>query len=379
MEKNQIREAGAPDAGGRPRALIAMSGGVDSSVAAQCMLEQGYDCVGVTMKLYDNEDIGLSKGHTCCSLDDVDDARQVCYRLGIPHYVVNFKEDFSGKVIDRFVAAYERGDTPNPCIDCNRFLKFDRLFERAFALQCQKLVTGHYARSVYDSLRDRWLLLRAKNLAKDQTYVLCFMTQEMLAKVIFPLGEMEDKEEVRRIAQRSGFENAGKHDSQDICFVPDGDYAAFLSRRTGKEYPPGDFVDEEGHVLGRHKGLIRYTTGQRRGLGLALPEKLYVKSKDLSANTVTLCPDAGLYTKELTAEDFNWISIPAPSAGETVRVTAKPRYRAKEAPATAMVREDGRVSVVFDEPQRAITSGQAVVLYDGQMVVGGGTICGKGD
>ena len=356
--------------------MIAMSGGVDSSVAALRMQKAGYDCIGVTMKLYDNEEIGLPKGNTCCSLDDTEDARQVCYRLGIPHYVVNFREDFSEKVIDRFVAAYERGDTPNPCIDCNRFLKFARLFDRAEALDCGKIVTGHYARTAFDEEKGRWLLKRAANKEKDQSYVLYFMTQQMLEKVCFPLGETSDKEEIRSEAEQYGFVNARKHDSQDICFVPDGDYAAFIRRRTGKEYPPGDFVDEEGRVLGRHKGLIGYTTGQRRGLGLALPAPLYVRKKNMQANTITLVPDEKLYTRELTAEDFNWISIDPPKEGEEVRVTAKPRYRAKEAPAIALRQQDGRVRIIFDEPQRAITSGQAVVLYDGEDVVGGGTICG---
>lgn len=359
----------------RPRALIAMSGGVDSSVAALYMQRAGYECVGVTMKLYENEEIGLEKESTCCSLDDVEDARQVCYRLGMSHYVVNFREDFSRKVIDRFVAAYERGDTPNPCIDCNRFLKFERLVDRADALDCEKIVTGHYARVAYDGETGRWLLKRARNLAKDQSYVLYFMTQRMLERAYFPLGETQDKEEIRQVAEQHGFVNARKHDSQDICFVPDGDYASFIRRRTGKEYPPGDFVDEDGTVLGRHKGLIRYTTGQRRGLGLALPAPLYVKGKDMDRNTVTLVPDGKLYSRELMAEDFNWIMMTAPPEGTELRVCAKPRYRAKEASASVFPQKDGRVRIVFDEPQRAITTGQAVVLYDGENVVGGGTIC----
>ena len=360
----------------RPRALIAMSGGVDSSVSALYMQQAGYECIGVTMKLYDNEDIGVSRDRTCCSLDDTDDARQVCYRLGMSHYVVNFREDFSGKVIDRFVAAYERGATPNPCIDCNRFLKFEKLFDRADALGCEKVVTGHYARVIYDEGKGRWLLKRAVNRAKDQSYVLYFMTQKMLKKAFFPLGETADKEEIRQTAEKYGLVNARKHDSQDICFVPDGDYASFIRRRTGKEYPAGDFVSEDGKVLGRHKGLICYTTGQRRGLGLSLPAPLYVRSKDPEHNTVTLVPDEKLYSRELTAEDFNWISFEAPLPGEVIRITAKPRYRAQEAPATAVLQQDGRVRIVFDEPQRAITSGQAVVLYYGEDVVGGGTICG---
>ncbi len=356
------------------RALIAMSGGVDSSVAALRMQQMGYACTGVTMKLYDNEQIGLDKGRTCCSLDDVEDARQVCYRMGIPHYVLSLKDCFSEKVIDRFVQAYERGETPNPCIDCNRFLKFDSLFSRMEILDCQVFVTGHYARVEYDPVRERWLLKKARNRAKDQSYVLYFMTQQMLSRARFPLGEYEDKEEIRRIAAEAGFDNARKHDSQDICFVPDGDYAAFIERRTGKPWPAGNFVDREGHILGKHKGQIRYTIGQRRGLGLSLPAPLYVCDKDPEENVVILSPEEALFTRELAAEDFNWIACDPPAG--PIRVCARSRYNAKEAPATAAVLKDGRVRVVFDEPVRAITPGQAVVLYDGDIVVGGGTICG---
>ena len=355
----------------KPRALIAMSGGVDSSVAALEMIRRGYHCTGVTMKLYDNDDPDISS-RVCCSIDDVEDARQVCYSLGMPHYVMNFKEEFSCMVMDRFVQAYECGDTPNPCIDCNRYLKFARLYDRAIQLECEVLVTGHYARIDYDPLKKRYLLKKSRNLLKDQSYVLAFLTQDILAHTCFPLGEFRDKEEVRLLAAAHGFGNAEKHDSQDICFIPDGDYASFIKRRTGKEYPEGDFVDEEGHVLGRHKGLIRYTIGQRRGLGLALPAPLYVRKKDMEKNQVILSPDSGLYQKELYARDFNWISCEAPKA--PIKVTAKPRYRAPEAEAVADVLPDGIVRVVFEQPQRAITPGQTVVLYDGETVVGGGII-----
>ena len=354
------------------RALIAMSGGVDSSVAAMLMCREGYECIGVTMKLYDNEDIGLSKGHTCCSLDDVEDARGVAYQLGMRFYVMNFKEDFSEKVIDRFVDAYETGRTPNPCIDCNRYMKFAKLYHRAQEVGCDVIVTGHYARIEYDENRGRWLLKKSKNTAKDQSYVLYFMTQEQLAHTRFPLGEFETKEEVRSLAAEYHFTNAGKHDSQDICFVPDGNYAGFIERRTGKKYENGPFVDNEGNVLGEHKGIIRYTIGQRKGLGLALPAPLYVCRKDMKNNTVILSPEKDLYTKELMADDFNWIALEAPK--EPIRVTAKTRYHAREAAATAVSLDDKTVKIVFDEPQRAITSGQAVVLYDGDVVVGGGTI-----
>jgi tRNA-specific 2-thiouridylase len=356
----------------RKKALIAMSGGVDSSVAAMLMCEAGYECIGITMKLYNNEDIGIPKGHTCCSLDDVEDARSVAYKLGMKFYVQNFTEGFNEQVIERFIVSYENGSTPNPCIDCNRYMKFDELYTRAKAYGCDFIVTGHYARVEYDEQRGRWLLKKALNKAKDQSYVLYFMNQEQLSHTRFPLGEYADKEEVRAQAEKYNFINARKHDSQDICFVPDGDYAAFIQRHTGKEYPHGDFVDLEGNVLGEHKGIIRYTVGQRRGLGLSLPAPLYVCRKDMKNNTVILSPEEKLYTQELTAADFNWIAYEQPE--NPVRVTAKTRYQAKEAPATAQVQPDGTVKLIFDTPQRAITSGQAVVLYDGDIVVGGGTI-----
>ena len=358
----------------RKRALIAMSGGVDSSAAAILMQKEGYECIGVTMKLYENEEIGISRENTCYSLEDVEDARSVAWRLGMRYYVMNFTRDFEEKVIHRFVHAYETGATPNPCIDCNRYMKFEKLYARAMELECDCIVTGHYARIRYDEGTQRWQLLRGLNRAKDQSYVLCFMTQEELAHTRFPLGEYADKEQVRALAQEYGLVNAKKHDSQDICFVPDGDYAGFIERYTGKTYLAGDFIGPGGNVLGRHRGIIRYTIGQRKGLGLALPAPLYVKEKDLKNNRVILSPEKDLYSVGLIAGDFNWVSVSTPAPGCVLHVTAKPRYRAKEATAQARVLEDGRVAVTFEEPQRAITSGQAIVLYDGDLVVGGGII-----
>ena len=354
------------------KALIAMSGGVDSSVSAALMIKEGYDCIGVTMKLYENETVGMAKESTCCSLSDTEDARKVCSRLGMPYYVLNFKEDFAAQVIDRFVAAYEAGDTPNPCIDCNRYMKFDKLYQRAKELDCDYIVTGHYARVEYDETTGRYLLKKSKNEAKDQSYVLAFLDQEQLKHTIFPLGGFVSKEEVREIAETHGFVNARKHDSQDICFVPEGNYADFMKQYTGKEYPVGDFVTTDGKKLGEHKGIIRYTIGQRKGLGLALPAPMYVCRKDMEKNEVILSSEDALFTTTCIVDEFNWIAYDEPK--EPVRVTAKTRYRAKEAPATARVRSDGRVELVFDEPQRAITTGQAAVLYDGENVVGGGTI-----
>ena len=346
------------------KALIAMSGGVDSSVAAACMTEAGYDCLGVTMRLHDY-------GTTCGAAAEAQDAARVAAQLGFPFAVLDCREEFERQVISRFITAYEVGDTPNPCIECNRYMKFSRLLDYAAANGCDTVVTGHYARVEYDG--EKYRLKKARNPAKDQTYVLYFLTQEQLARIAFPLGDMPDKDTVRQRAAAYGFTSAHKADSQDICFVPDGKYADFIRRRTGREYPAGDFVTADGRVLGQHKGLIGYTIGQRRGLGLALPAPLYVRRKDVANNTVLLTPECDLYTDTLVADGFNWVAGDTPTA--PLRVTAKTRYAAKEAPATATALPDGRVQVVFDTPQRAVTCGQAVVLYDGDYVVGGGRIC----
>ncbi len=352
------------------KALIAMSGGVDSSAAALLTLRSGYSCIGATMRLYDNEMIA-SDSNTCCSLDDVEDARSVARRLGIPFYVFNFKEDFREKVIDGFVRCYEEGLTPNPCIECNRHLKFDRLLHRARELGCDAVVTGHYAQIRQDPDTGRWLLCRAADRSKDQTYVLYTLTQDQLAHTLFPLGGMT-KAQVRALAEAEGFVNARKHDSQDICFVPDGDYVAFMKRYTGREYPKGDFLDQDGRVLGRHNGAVCYTLGQRKGLGLAMGAPVYVCAKDMQANTVTVGPNEALYASSLLADNWNW--FPFPVLTEPLRVTAKARYSQLEQPATVFPEADGCARVVFDTPQRALTPGQAVVLYSGDIIVGGGTI-----
>ena len=350
------------------RAMIAMSGGVDSSVAAYLMVQAGYDCLGMTMRLYNNEDIGKTE-KTCCSLDDVEDARSVAFRLGIPFRVFNFTEEFRSCVIDRFVNAYECGETPNPCIDCNKYLKFGKIFQRMDELGYDYVVTGHYARIEQDG--DRFLLKKGLDDSKDQSYVLYGLTQAQLARTVFPLGGMT-KAETRRIAEEQGFLNARKHDSQDICFVPDGDYAAFLERYTGKSDPAGEFVDTQGKVLGRHKGIVRYTIGQRKGLGLALPCPMYVKDKDMAGNRVILSKNEELFSRELDAKGFNWSALDCPSG--TIRASAKIRYKHTEQPASVTPTGPDTVHIVFDEPQRAICRGQAVVLYDGDTVLGGGTI-----
>ncbi len=353
------------------KALIAMSGGVDSSVAAYLVKEQGYECIGATMKLYHNDDIGIPRAHTCCSLDDVEDARNVALTLGIPYYVFNFSERFKEEVMDKFVKCYESGMTPNPCIDCNRYLKFEYLYNRAKELDYDYIVTGHYALIEYSEEHGRYLLKKSPNLAKDQSYVLYSLTQDQLAHTLFPLGAM-DKQEVRNIAEEHNLITATKHDSQDICFVQNGSYADFIENYTGRTYEPGNFIDTEGNILGTHKGIIRYTIGQRKGLGLALKQPMYVKSVNVEDNTVVLARDEELFSDTLIANDLNLISVPHID-GE-LRVKAKVRYRHTEQWATVKQISDDKIKVVFDEPQRAITKGQAVVLYDGDIVVGGGTI-----
>lgn len=352
------------------KALIAMSGGVDSSAAALLMKNAGFECMGVTMKLHDSG--GVCSEKACCTADDAEDARGVCARLGMPFYVFNFVGDFDRNVIERFVRSYETGETPNPCIDCNRYLKFGALYRKAEELGCGCIVTGHYARVERDEGMGRWLLKKSLNAAKDQSYVLYFLSQEQLAHTRFPLGEFADKSEVRLLAEESGLLNAAKRESQDICFVPDGDYAAFIRRYRGADSPEGDFTDLNGNVLGRHKGVINYTIGQRKGLGISWSEPLYVLKKSVSDNTVTLGAESGLYSDRLTARDFNWI-LPRPD--KPIEVAVRTRYHAEEAPAVAEANADGTVTVTFAKPQRAVSPGQAAVLYDGDIVVGGGTIC----
>lgn len=351
------------------KALIAMSGGVDSSVAALLMKEKGYDCVGCTMKLYRNEDAGIENEHTCCSLDDVEDAKRIARYLEIPYYIFNFSQDFRANIIDRFVWSYENGRTPNPCIDCNRYMKFGKLFERAQILGCDKVVTGHYARIEKQS--GQYILKKAVDAKKDQSYVLYTMTQKQLSQTMFPLGELE-KTTVRKLAQEHGFTNAEKPDSQDICFVPDGDYARVVELYAKHPVCPGNFVDLSGAVLGQHRGIIHYTIGQRKGLGISFSKPHYVCAIDPASNTITLGKNADVHQRHLTADDFNWISGSAPC--RPIRCKAKIRYGQAEQPATATALSDGTVKVLFDAPQRAITPGQAVVLYDGDIVLGGGVI-----
>ncbi len=348
------------------KVLIGMSGGVDSSVAAMVLQKAGYEVTGVTMHLY--------AGEQACEISDcvpaeITDAKRVCDRLGIEHLVFEDTQLFRQQVIDPFADAYLHGETPNPCVTCNRRIKFGAMLDRALEMGFDAVATGHYARVV--RREDGRYLLEAADTGKDQSYVLYSLTQHQLAHTIFPIGEYA-KSAIRQMALDAGLPVASKPDSQDICFVRDRDYAGFIGRYTGSSMPPGEFVDQAGNVIGTHMGLIHYTIGQRKGLGTAFGEPMYVTAIEPETNRIVLGPDGSQYRSELTADDLNWISVPEPVSG--MRVQAKVRYQARPAGAVLEPLSDGSVRVIFDEPQRSVTPGQAVVFYDGNLVVGGGTI-----
>lgn len=351
------------------KALVAMSGGVDSSVAALLTYEKGYECMGCTMRLYENDMIGEDLFGTCCSLKDTQDARAVCEKIGIPYNIYHYEVEFRDKVIEPFVCSYEKGETPNPCIRCNKYLKFDSLYNKGRELGYDYIVTGHYAR--IEERDGHFYLLKAKDLNKDQSYVLYDLTEEQLSHTLFPLGDFT-KGEVREMADEHEFVTSHKSESQDICFVPDGDYAGMIRRYRNKDYPKGDFVDKDGNVLGQHDGIIGYTIGQRRGLGIPADRRLYVTKLDVPNNRVILADNEDLFTTDFTIRDFHWITGDLPQGD--IRCSAKIRYKHKEQPATITPLPNGRAKVSFDEPQRAITPGQSCVLYDGDIVLGGGII-----
>lgn len=347
--------------------MVAMSGGVDSAAAAVLLKEQGYEICGATMRLYSET---LEDGTN--SMDaDIGDARKTCDILGVSHYVLELEDVFKAEVIDRFIKSYLAGDTPNPCVECNKYIKSKEMLKAAEERGYHKIATGHYARIEFNPEKNRWLLKKAENADKDQSYVLYSLSQEELSRLVLPLGGYS-KPEIRAKAESYGLVSAGKPDSQDICFVKDGDYAGFILRHIDNEPKKGSFVDKNGRVLGEHKGLLNYTIGQRKGIGLSFPEPRYVTRKNAENNTVTLGLHDELFSSSLVAKDVNF--IPFDSLTEPMRVSVKTRYKQKEVGAVISLREDGKVLVSFDEPQRAITSGQAVVFYDGDYVVGGGTI-----
>lgn len=356
----------------KKKVMVGMSGGVDSSVAAAVLLEKGYEVIGVTMQIWPDmpEERRKTEGG-CCSLSAVDDARWVADKLGIPYYVLNFKEIFEQKVIEYFKREYLAGRTPNPCVACNRYVKFEALLKKAVSMGIDYIATGHYAKIEYDEGRKRYLLKKSVTEAKDQTYALYNLTQEQLSRTLMPIGDFT-KDRVREMARDLGLIVASKPDSQEICFVEDNDYGRFIEENTDADIKPGDFIDTRGNVLGRHKGIIHYTIGQRKGLGIALGRPMFVVDIDVKNNRVVLGEETEVFSKSLLASDLNFISIDRLD-GE-LRVTAKIRYSAKEAPALIKPADNGQVEVIFDNPQRAITPGQSVVFYDGDIVVGGGTI-----
>ncbi len=357
----------------RKKVVVGMIGGVDSSVAAALLVEQGYDVIGITLNVWPRLEGVADDGYRengCCALGAVEDARRVAAKLGIPYYNLNFRDVFQDKVIKNFIQEYVRGRTPNPCVRCNQFIKFDALLGKGLALGADYVATGHYAR-IEQGEDGRWRLRKSADARKDQSYVLYVMDQARLARTLFPVGGLT-KEETRAHARRLGLPVADKVESQEICFVPYKSYSEFMERYVPEVVREGPIVDTSGKVLGTHKGIAFHTIGQRRGLGISSPVPLYVVDLLPEENTVVVGTQEDLLQQECVAEEVNWVSLEAPSA--PLRVSAKIRYRAEPAEATVYPGAGGRARIVFDAPQRAITPGQSIVFYDGEYVLGGGTI-----
>lgn len=358
----------------KKKVAVGMSGGVDSSVAAYLLKEQGYDVIGVTMQIWQDEDpLEMAENGGCCGLSAVDDARRVADMLGIPYYVLNFKREFKEHVIDYFMDEYMHARTPNPCIACNRYVKWEALLNRAMELGCDYIATGHYAR-ICKLDNGRYALKKSATVRKDQTYALYNLTQQQLSKTLMPVGEY-DKDEIRKIAEQIGLLVADKPDSQEICFIPDNDYASYIERETGRNFPQGNFVDLNGNILGKHKGIIHYTIGQRKGLGLSLGAPVFVVDIRPDTNEVVIGTNEDTFSDRLLADKINFMSIPE-LAGER-NVTAKIRYSHQGAPCKIKMAGDDMIDCQFEEPVRAVTPGQAVVFYDDDIVVGGAVIMGS--
>lgn len=352
------------------KVVVGMSGGVDSSVAAYLLKEKGYDVIGVTMQIWQDESHEqIEDNGGCCGLSAVDDARRVANSLDIPYYVMNFKQDFKKNVIDYFLSEYQKGRTPNPCIACNRYVKWESLLKKSLQIGAEYIATGHYAKIVKYPRTNRYTL--EMTVQKDQTYALYNLTQYQLEHTLMPIGEYS-KDNIRQIADKIGLIVANKPDSQEICFVPDNDYAKFIEKNTGIKSEEGNFLDLEGNVLGRHKGIVHYTIGQRKGLGIALGKPVFVVAINTEKNQVILGDDKDIFQNGLYADDLNFMAF-GKLEGE-MHITAKIRYSHKPAPCAIRMKDNKILECIFDEPQRAITSGQAVVFYDGEYLVGGGTI-----